>query len=333
MCARSPLVRLLAVVLGYILMWVLIPRAEFYAAWTKAVAAAATGSQGPARIVLAAALWLLMFAPTVVFMVIQLAIVYYFAKIRMRFLTIAAVFAGCVALTAALAALIVVQSGTATHLHRWPNARETAFILAYYHGLLKMPTVLMVMLAAASVGYMVSLRVTDKNLLVPVVIVAAGIDVFTVTRGPVSAVLTKAPEIAQAVSAPIPKVGTGAFVPSLLIGPGDFLFAALVFAAINRLQMNTRRSFWFVAVAMTAGMFAVASGLLDFLPALILLAAGVLGANWREFKLSKQEIASTLLVGAALALVLPLVWSALAPRDAHKQSEPARTKPAPRTNR
>lgn len=330
---HSPLVCLAAVVFGYFLLWTIVPRATFYSGLIATVGNAAARSRGLPGFALSAAGLLLVFLPTVFFMIVQLAMVYYFARVRMRFLTAAAVLAGCLAATAGLAALIVAQSGVVGHLHRWPNLRETAFIMAYYNGLLKMPVVLTVMFAAAAIGYMVSLRVTDKNLLLPVVVIAACIDVFTVTRGPVSAVLTKAPEIAQAVSAPIPKVGAGAFVPSLLIGPGDFLFAALVFAVVSRLKMNELRTFWFVTAAMTAGMLAIAVGLLGFLPALILLAAGVILANWREFRLSRHEIISMLVVGAALAVALPLAWSALAPKNTPKPSPPAKKEAAPRNSR
>jgi hypothetical protein len=153
--------------------------------------------------------------------------------------------------------------------------------------------------------------VRDRNLLLPVVMFAAYIDFWTVTRGPVSAVLEKAPEVAMAVAAPIPAAGTGVFVPMTMVGPGDFLFMALVFAAVHRLGLNGARNYWFVFAGMTLGMLAVLFGLLPALPALVVLAVSVVAANWGKFKLTRQEAVSTAIVGLVLLASLPLVWSAL----------------------
>jgi hypothetical protein len=170
------------------------------------------------------------------------------------------------------------------------------------------------MIAAASIGCAVSERVKDKNLLLPVVMFAAYIDFWTVTRGPVATLLKKAPDLAQALSAPIPLPGAGTFTPVSMVGPGDFLFMGLVFAAVSRLKMDTVRNYWFVFAAMTIGMLSVVLGLLSLLPALVVLAIAVVAANWREFKLSKQEIISIAIVGALMLGSLPLIWSALSPK-------------------
>ncbi len=73
--------------------------------------------------------------------------------------------------------------------------------------------------------------------------------------------------------------------------------------------MNGRRNYWFVLVAMTVGMLTVAFGLLPFLPALTVLAVAVIAANWRQFKLSRQEVVYIAIVAAVLMVLLPLVWS------------------------
>jgi hypothetical protein len=94
----------------------------------------------------------------------------------------------------------------------------------------------------------------------------------------VAAILQHAPNVVKIASVPIPQAGAGKFTPISLIGPGDFLFMALVFAAVSRLKMNGSRNYWFVFSAMTLGMLAVVLGIVDFLPALIVLAVAVVAA-------------------------------------------------------
>ena len=310
----SPALWLGAAIVAYCALWVLAPRAVFFPIVTAAMSAALPLTHGYPAAILVLAATALVFAPTIAFMAVQFAVVYYFARLKMDFRRSAAVFVGCVLAAAVLMALMVVQSGVAERLHRLPTFRESLWVAAYYQGSLKMAAVVMVMLAAASLGCMVSLRVTDKNLLVPVVMFAAYIDLWTVTRGPVSVMMKRAPELVHAVAAPIPQVGAGAFIPKFLVGPGDFLFAGLVFAVVSRLGMNGPRNYWFVFGAMTLGMLAIAAGVLDSFPALILLAIGVVAANRREFKFSRHEAISVAVVGAVLAATLPLVWSILGPK-------------------
>ena len=64
---------------------------------------------------------------------------------------------------------------------------------------------------------------------------------------------------------------------------------------------------------MCIGMMAVMFNALPFLPALTVLGIGVVAANYREFKLSKQEKISISIVAVVLALSIPLVQKMLAP--------------------
>ncbi len=261
---------------------------------------------------------ILMAAPTVAFMAVQIALVYYFSRLRLTWQGAAAVLLGSVAAALLLGLLIVKQSGISAKIGRSPNLREALYIVGAYSTILRIPMQLAIISTACSLGYAVSLLVRDKNLLLPVVMFAAYIDFWTVTQGPVSTMLKKAPEVAMAVGAPVPAAGTGTFAPQVLVGPGDFLFMALVFSAVHKLAMDGIRNYWYVFIGMTAGMLAVLFGLLPSLPALIVLAACVLAANWKHFKLSRQEIISTAIVGLVLLASLPLVWSAIKPAHIHE---------------
>lgn len=315
---NSPGLCLAASILAYFALWMAVPKATFMPALVNLINTALPFAHGPAVIILNLAGAVLFVAPTVAFMVVQLAIIYFYAKIRMNLAQVAAVFVVCVAGVVLLIVLMVWQSGVPAKMHRWPNTRETLFILSVYPSLLRMPMFALIMLVAASIGYAVSLRIRERSLLLPVVMVAAWIDFWTVTRGPVAAALKKAPEVVGAISAPIPHAGTGQFVPSAMIGPGDFLFAGLVFAAAHSLGMRPARNFWFVFVGMTVGMLLVMTGVLPYLPALIALAISVIAANWRQFKLSKREAIYVAVVGVLLMASLPLIWSLVAPKQKAK---------------
>ena len=322
---NSAVARLAAAMLAYSALWVLAPRATFMPFVAEVLDTAISLAGGPASAVLTVILTGVLFAPTIVFMAAQFAVVYYFAQLRMSFGWSAAVFLGCVLVGLGLMALIVTRSPAVQALGHTPTLRQVFAVVGSYQGYLKMPAVVMMMLAAAGLGYMVSLRVTDKNLLLPVVMLAAYIDLWTVTRGPVSKMMEKTPELVQAVSAPIPQAGAGAFVPQFLVGPGDFLFAGLVFAVVSRLGMNGPRTYWCVLAAMGLGMFGIALGIVNYFPALIMLAIGVIAANWREFRLAKQEVIYMLVVAVALAATLPLIWSVFGSHRKPKPKPPVRS--------
>ncbi len=318
MVRRSAVLYLCGAVAAYLALWVLIPKATFLAAAVRGISAVLPFASGEAAVFLKLAGLVVMLTPVACVMAAQVAIVYFFARIRMNFWQALAVMAVCFACAVALGAAVV-RSFAAGHpqviekLGHYPTFREHIYLLGAYYGPLRMPISLSIMLGAAGIGYMVALRIKDRNLILPVVMFAAYIDFWTVTRGPVSVVMEKAPDVVVAVSAPIPQAGTGTFMPVSMVGPGDFLFLALVFAAVHRLGMNGARNFWFVYAAMALGMAGVLAGLVTVLPALIVLAIAVVAANWREFKLSREEKISTAVVAVVLLVSVPVVWSVLKP--------------------
>lgn len=336
MTRKSPIWYLLASLLAYFALWMCIPKARFLPAILGAIEHGMGHSHGLVWSILAICGVIVVCIPTVAFMAAQISVVYFFSKLQLRFKGGLLCLVGCLAALAAIVAWMMAHPDLRPHdllvVGRMPFGRQLGVVVATYHsGMLKMLMYGVILLIAASIGNLVSLRVKDKNLLLPVVMFAASIDFWTVTIGPVSKILTNMPEIASAVSAPIPKAGTGAFVPATMMGPGDPLFIALVFAAVLRLGMNGRRNYWFVFVAMTIAMLLVLMGALDYAPALVALAIAVVAANWREFKLTRQEKISTAIVGAVLLASLPLIWHMLKPREMPKKT-PAPPIAAPRSH-
>ena len=324
MSKKSPVWYLLACLIAYFALWIGIPKARFLALALESIEAASRHAHQPMAILLSVLGMIIVSIPTVTFLAAQIGVVYYFTKLRLGLKGGLISLASCLAGLALIVAIMCWRINVVGQLHRLPNLREIGFIMGMYHpGILKLLMYTVILLIAASIGYLVSLRIKDKNLLLPVVMFAASIDFWTVTVGPVSSVMKHAPEIVNAVSAPIPQAGTGAFVPATMMGMGDPLFMAVVFAAVHRLGMNSRRNFVFVFVAMTLAMLAVMMRFVPFVPALVALAIAVVAANWREFKLTRQEKISTAIVGVVLFAVVLGMGQLAKPPDKPKKPNPA----------
>jgi hypothetical protein len=308
----SPAIGLACAVAAILLLWFLIPRAAFLPALasqfrTSPVWMGPDGAFGWRVVGM-----LIGAVSTALFMAAQVFLVFGIARLRWSVWGYGAAVPGSLLVALAIVVAVVFLKNIPARIGRYPTPRELIVIAGAYYGPLRSLLTLCIVWGAASIGCLVSFRVKDRNLLLPVVILAAFIDLWTVTSGPTGHAIKHAPDVVNAVSAPIPIAGAGAFVPNTLIGPGDFLFMGLVFCSVARLGLDLRRNFWYVYVAMTIGMLAVAFHLLPYLPALITLAAAVVLANHREFRLTRQEKISTLLVALILAVTLPVVWKMIA---------------------
>ncbi len=310
MAKRSPFFGLGLTVIAYCALWLLVPRAVFIVRAGNSIDAALVHARGLEASALVAGGGLMFALPTAAFMAAQIGIIYFFARFRMNWWQSLIIFVGSVGVAWGLLALAIWRGGGV--LHRFPTLGEQMTVLSMYNGALKLPITLLLISAASSLGCMVSQAIKDRNLLLPVVMFAACIDFWTVNFGPVSTMLNRAPALARAVSAPIPQAGDATLSLAPTIGPGDFVFMALVFAVVHKLGMNARRNFKFELALMTLGMLAVLFiPTLPYLPALMVLAVAVVAGNWREFKLTRQEKISTAIVGALLAVSLPVVWYVL----------------------
>ena len=176
---KSHLIWLLAAVAAYFALWLIVPRMTFMLAAVNGIIGRIPHTHGAGRLglrVLAAALLAM---PTVGFMAVQVGIVYTFARLRLNarhyllgiVLSLGGIFG--------LLAIVIRSLGLAARLGHYPNLPQHLFIMGMYHGPLKLPMSLLMMLAAACIGCMASLRIKDKNLLLPVVILGAGIDCWT----------------------------------------------------------------------------------------------------------------------------------------------------------
>lgn len=316
MLKRLHIPQLFVVILAYFALWFLVPKAAFFPAIIRLIIHTMPHASKFARPILYICAIGVLSLPTIAFMAVQVAIVYFYAKIQFKWWQVLLAFAG---LLICIIGFFAISAKLATHK---PVPVGTLLTLRLFISFCTM-------LAAGSIGYLVALRIRDKNMLLPVSMFAAAIDCWTVAMGPVSEMIKRSPKVVEAVSAPIPQAGAGGFIPLTMIGPGDFLFMTLFFAAMWRLGMKARRNYWCVFAMMTLGMLAVMFGIVENLPALTVLAVAIVGANWREFKLSRQEAISVAIVGLILAISVPLVWSVFRPahRTSHEKPKTSVTTP------
>jgi len=167
-------------------------------------------------------------------------------------------------------------------------------------------------------GAMISLLVLDKNLIFPITIFLALIDIFLVLTpvGITKQVMEAAPEVLQNVGLSVPKPAaaatTGRVAQLANVGPADLIFIAMFFAALMRFEVNAKKTLKvlmptlaaYLLVVVFLGQFKLGRLELSALPALVPIGIVVLLANLKEFKLSRDEKLSTgLVLGIAVLLI------------------------------
>jgi hypothetical protein len=167
---------------------------------------------------------------------------------------------------------------------------------------------------AGFLGRLVSRIIREGKLLLPVTVVAALMDIFTVFWGVVAHVQQKAPEVAQAFSASAPvEVPEGVWAPILAaVGIGDFLFLAVFLAVTIRFSMRPVRTAWAAFVVMLVAPLAFnlipsATGL----PGLPFLAAAALWANRGQWDFTPEERRALGIAALVVAVLAAGLWLAL----------------------
>jgi hypothetical protein len=189
-------------------------------------------------------------------------------------------------------------------------------------------------------GAFLSTLIKDKNLIVPIAIFLAMLDMFLVLTpiGLTQKLMTEHGkeakkalyEVPAPKTAPTPK-GQPTAPPEALafVGPADFLFLGMFFVALYRFSMKTRQTLlWIVPVlaayllivllAKNASFFGVPLGML---PALLPIGVTIFLVNRDEFNLNKDEKLSTAVLTAIMLVVL--IYGMSRPRQAPVPSKPA----------
>ncbi len=158
-------------------------------------------------------------------------------------------------------------------------------------------------------GILLSPIIREPNVLLPVALVAMPVDYLGAMTaiGFTQNIVAKHPEVVRHVSVVVPGVGSASHHNGLhplgFIGPGDILFVAFFFAVILRLDLNLRGTFWWTCGLLTATMLFVLSPWGFNIAALVPMGLAVLIANFRYFKLKREEVFATI-YAASLILVI-----------------------------
>lgn len=147
-------------------------------------------------------------------------------------------------------------------------------------------------------GALISSGLKEKNLLMPVGIALAGIDIFYVLTpiGITQKVIKSNPEVLQKMALNVPQVQTkithGALVPLAFIGPADLMFTATLLVAAFKFNMRPLQTIRAIIPVLVIYMVVVLYTGMP-LPALVPIGITFLIVNFREFNLTKSEWAMT----------------------------------------
>lgn len=176
----------------------------------------------------------------------------------------------------------------------------------------------------------------DKNLILPLAVFLALFDMWLVfvPEGPVGQIARGNQHILQRMAFVVPRVLSvpqgGKAQAMAYIGPADFVFMAMFFVALYRFQMRPKTTFLamlpvlilYLLVVLVFGNVHFGPISLQALPALLPIGAVVLAVNWREFKLTRDEKLSTVMVAVLGVLIVGwrmwLHWN-----DSKPQAEPS----------
>jgi hypothetical protein len=172
---------------------------------------------------------------------------------------------------------------------------------------------------AASFGAALSLLLRSANMIPPVAAVLALVDTWTVLLGgPVQRIMESTNPVAQAFSQamtvpiPTPRVGASPFKPTSFVGFADFVFIAFFVAALCRLidyEGAYRRTVRALVVVLCLYMLAVITEPnLRALPALVPMAAVMIGLHWRHFRYERSEAFALLYAAIVVAGIAAGFW-------------------------
>lgn len=145
-------------------------------------------------------------------------------------------------------------------------------------------------------GALLSTRISDQNMLIPISLFLVGYDMFLVLTpiGFTQKIMKANPDLLPTVAYKLPTVGS--VKPFAFVGPADFLFMGMFFVALYRFKMNARQTMAWMIVAILV--YLLLSMFTHALPLMVPIGITVLAVNWSYFKLKKDEWIGTAVVAA-----------------------------------
>ncbi len=244
----------------------------------------------------------LIILPTIVFMFLQLLLTQSMVQLRLtNGLCAATAFAG-IAIWVAFTMLAFRRHG----LHH-------EILLFVFSAL----TGLSLTIALTCLGTLLSLIVKERNLLLPVALIAMPIDFLgaMTSSGFTHDMVKHSPKFVSSVSVSVPGITTHTshgigIGPIAFIGPGDVLFMALFFSAVQRFEMAEKSTFWWMYALLTFSMILVLRVPNFAVGALVPMGLAVIIANASQIKLQREELFAVAYAGVlVLILVGFFFWS------------------------
>jgi hypothetical protein len=167
---------------------------------------------------------------------------------------------------------------------------------------------------AVCAGNLASRMIQTPNMLGPVCVVIALIDVWGVLFGGiVSQLLTNAPQVAAKAMTSGPKIGAASgslyMIPLPDVGVGDYLFIGLLFGALMWLGLNWRGALtWVVPLVSLALLSIVFLPQIPALPGLLFIALGVLIPNTSTLQFTREEKFALLYAGIFVVILTGVLY-------------------------
>lgn len=174
----------------------------------------------------------------------------------------------------------------------------------------------MLILFASCLGAALSKLVRAANMIPPIAVVLALVDIYTVLLGgPVKQVMQSETPVAQnivrAFTAPVAvpeQASARPFAP--IVGFADFLFTAFFIAAICRF-VTARSPFARTVITLITALCLYMCIVLYFdlsLPALVPMALVMLALHWKNFHYSRSEVFALIYAALIIGVVVGLFW-------------------------
>lgn len=146
------------------------------------------------------------------------------------------------------------------------------------------------------VGVTIARIVREPKILLPICIIAGVIDVLGAMThvGFTHHMIAQHPQVVSKVSVHLPSV-TG--LPTGQLGPADVLFLGFFFAVVLHHRMNSRATFALLYLLLTGAMVGVVYGFLPPIAALAPMGFAVIVANWKFFSFTREEKFAMLYAG------------------------------------
>ena len=168
------------------------------------------------------------------------------------------------------------------------------------------------MIACIGLGALIASLLREKNIMIPVGMFLIAYDYFLVLApmGFVQRSLKSNPSLFTSMALSVPKTSTTTANASTMmdttsayIGPADLVFLGAFFLAMFRFDMRPKETLKWMVPTLIAYMVIVLVTHWN-LPALVPIGLVTLIVNWKEFKLSKDEWASTIVLMVIMLSVL-----------------------------